>query len=151
MTMNENETRTGSGGEALPLPYLPNPDPETSGFFEAARARRLVVKTCESCGQVLHLPRAYCSHCGSWETNWQDIDGSGHLYAWTVVERMVHPAYVPPYTVILVDLAAVPIRMVGNMPGRPALRVGQPMELWWWEPAAGLTLPNWRPLEPAGS
>ena len=68
-------------------------DRETGGFFQAAKEHRLVVKGCDGCGAVLHLPRAYCYHCGSWDTSWHDVEGGGTLYAWTVVERPFHPAY----------------------------------------------------------
>ena len=28
---------------------------------------------------VLHLPRAYCHHCGSWEAHWQPVSGHGRV------------------------------------------------------------------------
>ena len=120
-------------------------DRETGGFFQAAKEHRLVVKGCDGCGAVLHLPRAYCYHCGSWDTSWHDVEGGGTLYAWTVVERPFHPAYETPYTVVLVDLDGAPgVRLAGNLAGRPDLRAGQSMELWWDDVAEGVVLPNWR-------
>jgi uncharacterized protein len=127
-------------------------DRDSGGFFQAAQERRLVVKRCRSCATALHLPRAYCYHCGSWDTAWEDTDGAATLYAWTVVVRPFHAAYPVPYTVVLVDLVAAPgVRLAGYLDGRPELRAGQPMELWWDEvdPGGGapVTLPNWRPAE----
>jgi uncharacterized OB-fold protein len=126
-------------------------DRDTGGFFRAAQERRLVVKACRACGTSLHLPRAYCYHCGSWDTDWRDVDGGATLYGWTVVTRQFHPAYPSPYTVVLVDLDGAPgVRLVGHIAGRPDLRAGQPMELWWDEvdTADGppMLLPNWRPV-----
>lgn len=134
-----------------PLRILPvDDDRDTGGFFQAAQERRLVVKTCRACDASLHLPRAYCYHCGSWDTDWREVGGAATLYGWTVVVRQFHPAYPSPYTVVLVDLEeAVGVRLVGYLDGRPDLRAGQPMELWWDEVDAGddapVVLPNWRP------
>lgn len=126
-------------------------DRDTGGFFQAARERRLVVKACHSCATPLHLPRAYCYHCGSWDTGWREVGGAATLYAWTVVVRQFHPAYPAPYTVVLVDLDEAPaVRLAGYFAGRPELRAGQPMELWWDEVDTGdgppVALPNWRPV-----
>jgi len=125
-------------------------DRDTGGFFQAAQQRRLVVKACRACGTPLHLPRAYCYHCGSWDTAWREVGGAATLYAWTVVVRPFHAAYPVPYTVVLVDLDEAPgVRLAGYLDGRPELRPGQPMELWWDEVAAAdggvVVLPNWRP------
>ena len=72
-------------------------DRDSGGFFQAAQQRRLVVKRCRSCAAPLHLPRAYCYHCGSWDSAWEEVDGAGTLYAWTVVVRPFHAAYPVPY------------------------------------------------------
>ena len=79
-------------------------DRDTAGFWEAARRHELVVRACDHCGTVLHLPRAYCHTCGSWDGHWQVVTGHGHLYSWTTVEHQVHPAYPVPYTIVLVEL-----------------------------------------------
>jgi uncharacterized OB-fold protein len=128
-------------------------DRDSGGFFQAAQERRLVVKSCRDCDRALHLPRAYCYHCGSWDTGWREVGGAATLYAWTVVVRPFHAAYPVPYTVVLVDLDEAPgVRLVGYVDGRPELRAGQPMELWWDEVEAGdgdvVVLPNWRPRTP---
>ena len=82
---------------------------------------------CNGCDAVLHVPVAYCHRCGSWDTRWQVVAGTGSLYSWTVVAHQVHPAYPVPYTVVLVELDDHPeARLVGQLPGRPALEAGQP-------------------------
>jgi uncharacterized OB-fold protein len=73
-----------------PLPVID--DPDTGGFFAAAARGELALCTCTQCGTVLHLPRAYCSACGSWDTTWRTVAGRGRLYSWTTVEHQVHPA-----------------------------------------------------------
>ena len=122
-------------------------DQDTGGFFAAAAEHRLVVRTCLECGAHLHLPRAYCAHCRTWNTTWTDVAGDGgSLYAWTVVDRPAHPAYPVPYTVVLVDVDDAPgVRLVGHLPGRPELSAGQRMRLRFDVVGDGVVLPNWEP------
>jgi uncharacterized OB-fold protein len=122
-------------------------DRDTAGFWEAARRRELVVRACSSCGTVLHLPTAYCHSCGSWDGEWRPVAGRGRLYAWTVVEHQVHPAYPVPYTIVLVELDDAPgVRFVGSLHGAPPLADGQAMEVWFEELDDGAVLPQWRPV-----
>ena len=51
--------------ETAPRPLPVDDDIDTAGFFEAARRGELVVRACDRCGAVLHVPRAYCRTCGS--------------------------------------------------------------------------------------
>ena len=46
-------------------------DHDTGGFFEAAARGELVVRACSKCGAILHVPRAYCHTCGSWDGEWR--------------------------------------------------------------------------------
>lgn len=120
-------------------------DVDTGGFFAAAAEGRLALRTCTACEAVLHLPKSYCHHCGSWDTTWQDVAPTGTLYTFTVVEHQVHPAFPVPYTIVLVSLDEHPgVRLVGHIPGRPALEIGMPMELHIETVGSG-TVPNWRP------
>ena len=127
-----------------PLPRID--DPDTGGFFAAAAGDVLALCTCGACGAVLHLPRAYCHHCGAWETTWRPVSGDGRLYSWTTVEHQVHPAFPVPYTVVLVELADEPgARLVGYLPGRPELEAGMAMRVWFEAVADDTKLPQWSP------
>jgi uncharacterized protein len=130
------------------LPFVD--DLDTGGFFEAAARGELVLRRCDDCDAVLHVPRMYCRHCRSWNGRWQPIDGSATLYSWTVVTHQVHPAYPTPYTVVLVDLDEAPgTHLVGQVPGAPELHAGMAMELWFDELGSvdgrPAVVPNWRP------
>jgi uncharacterized protein len=126
-------------------------DRDTAGFWEAARRGELVVRRCTSCDAVLHMPRAYCHHCGSWETAWRPVPGTGTLYSWTVVAHQVHPSFPVPFTVVLVDVDDAPgARMAGYLPGEPALTEGQPMTVWFEDVGDDVVLPQWRPA-PTGA
>jgi uncharacterized OB-fold protein len=128
-------------------PILPvDDDGVTGGFWAAARRHELVVRVCDDCGTVLHLPRAYCHVCHSWDGHWQPVSGRARIYSWTIVEHQVHPAYPVPYTIVLVELEDVPgVRMIGSLPGTPELVEGQGMQVWFEERQHGVVVPQWQP------
>lgn len=123
-------------------------DRDTSGFWVAAARGELVVRTCRSCGRSLHLPRNHCSGCGRDDPWWRPVSGLARLYSWTTVEHQVHPGFPVPYTVVLVELDDAPgVRLVGRLPGRPALRAGAPMRVRFEQIDDDTALPQWEPLE----
>ena len=126
-------------------PLIPATDDiDTGGFFDAARRGQLAIRLCNRCDAVLHMPRAYCHYCGSWDGRWQPVAGTGSVYSWTVVEHQVHPSYPVPYTVVLVELDDYPAaRLIGRLPGRQDLAPGQPMRVWF-ETIDHVAVPQWR-------
>ena len=122
-------------------------DLDTAGFWDAARRGELAVRVCDDCGHVLHLPRAYCHRCGSWAGSWQPVSGRAHLYSWTTVVHQVHPAFPPPYTIVLVELDDHPgVRLVGHLHGEALLCAGQAMQVSFEAFEDGTVLPQWQPL-----
>jgi uncharacterized OB-fold protein len=141
-------TQDGPAGDvALAARIRPvTDDRDTGGFWEGARQGQLRIRQCASCGNFLHMPRAYCSACRSWETRWQPVSGQGHLYSYTVAEHQVHPAFPVPYTIVLVELDDAPgVRLVGEVPGAPELVIGQAMEVWFEQLSVDVVLPQWKP------
>ena len=132
--------------QTVPQRLIPvDDDLDTGGIFAAAKRGQIAVRRCNGCDAVLHVPVAYCRHCGSWDGRWQDVAGRATLYSWTVVEHQVHPAYPVPYTVVVVDLDELPgTHMLGRIDGAPELHAGQPMEAWF-EEIGGTVVPQWRP------
>jgi len=59
--------------------------PETQAYWTAADQGRLLVKRCNSCGQVHHYPRDICPHCLSVDTVWQDAAGTGVVYSFSTM------------------------------------------------------------------
>jgi uncharacterized protein len=125
-------------------------DRDTGGFFAAAREGRLVVRRCNGCDAVLHVPRAYCARCGCFDGRWQDVAGTGSVHSWTVVEHQVHPAFPVPYTIVLVDVDvdvavddAPAVRMVGHLPGVPDLVAGQRVRVRFDRVADDVVVPGW--------
>lgn len=128
-----------------PVPIVT--DPDTGGFFESAARDMLALCTCVGCDAVLHLPGPRCSRCGSFETRWRPVSGKGRLYSWTTVEHQVHPAFPPPYTIVLVELDDAPgTRLLGHLPGRPKLAPGMAMRVWFEPVADEVKLPQWQPV-----
>jgi uncharacterized OB-fold protein len=122
-------------------------DRDTGGFWAAARRRELAVQMCNDCEAVLHLPRAYCHECGSWDSRWQAVAGTGRVYSWTTVDHQVHPSYPAPYTIVLVELTDYPqVRLIGHLPGAPELSEGQPLRVRFEELDDGVVLPQWEPV-----
>jgi uncharacterized OB-fold protein len=114
-------------------------DIDTAGFFQSGR---LVVRRCDGCDAVLHMPVAYCRQCGSFAGRWAEVPPLGRIYSYTVVTHQVHPDFPAPYTVILVELDEVPeVRLVGRLDGRPDVYIGQPVVA---EFTDGTPLPIWR-------
>ncbi len=147
---------SGAGGGAGPArvadPRLVprDDDRDTGGFFQAARRGELVVRMCNGCDGLLHMPRAYCHTCGSWDGRWQSVAGTGSVYSWTVVTHQVHPFFPVPYTVVLVQLDDVPAaRLVGHLPGAYPITAGQPMRVWFETVADGVVIPQWKPQLPS--
>jgi uncharacterized OB-fold protein len=121
-------------------------DRETAPFFACAAQDKLCVKACRSCGRGIHPPVPHCPYCGSADTYWRDVSGTGTLYAWSTVMHQVHPDFPTPYTIVVVQLDDVPeVRLVGHLEGQPELRVRQPMQVCFNRLAEGVVLPNWRP------
>lgn len=127
----------------LPIPVTD--DADTGGFWEASAEGAVRVRRCDACAAVLHLPKVYCHRCGSWDSSWQDVQPRGTLYTWTTTYRELRPGFTPPYTVVLVDLDDAPgARLVGYLPGEPALRMGMAMRAEF-EPRGDTTLVQWVP------
>lgn len=127
-----------------PLPVVD--DEETAGFWQAATKHRLVVRTCNTCGTKLHLPKSYCHRCGSWDVGWRDVRPAGSVYSWTVLHHTIHEAFPAPCTIVLVALDEDPsIRFIGQIPGAAELYEGMPMRVRFEDIEPGVTLPQWEP------
>lgn len=122
-------------------------DHDTGGHWHAAREGHVALRTCDDCGKVLHLPRAYCSGCGGWNTSWTPVAPTGTLYSYTVTERELRAGFEPPYTVVVVELDEAPgARLFGHLPGRPELEIGMPMRARFDRVDDDVTLVQWDPV-----
>ena len=119
-------------------------DLDTAGFFRAAADNDVAVLFCGTCDAVLHLPRAYCRHCGAFDPQWRTVEPSGTVYSFSVITHQVHPDFDVPYTVVLVELdAPAGVRLIAHLPGRPDVRIGQGVVASFVHFPDGVTMPNW--------
>lgn len=98
-----------------PTPEITEP---AAAFWDAARARRLVIQRCATCGRWQHPPRPWCVTCLSDAVDFADASGLGSVYSFTVVRRAAHPAFTErvPYVYALVDLDEG-VRLITNVVG----------------------------------
>jgi uncharacterized OB-fold protein len=134
-----------------PRPVPVTDDPDTAGFFEAARRGQLALRFCPRCNLVVHFPRAYCDRCPGSATEWRTVRPAATLYSFTRCEHQVHRAFPVPYTLVLVELDDHPgARLVGHLPGTPELVIGAPMRVSFEELPDGSVLPQWSPVPATG-
>lgn len=131
--------------DAVPLPKPPvTDDPDTGPFFDHVQRRTLGIQVCTGCQRAVHLPQRYCYHCGTWSNEWVEVSGRGRIYTWTAIHHQMDPAFPPPFTIIVVELADRPeVRLIGNLPGCPELAVGQAVVVRYEEMTDGVLIPQW--------
>lgn len=69
-----------------------------ASYWKGLAEGRLLMPRCRDCGQW-HWPSVYrCSHCGSWEQGWEEVEPRGEVYTWTRtfhrfqgIDRIKHP------------------------------------------------------------
>lgn len=66
---------------------VPTVEDETRPYWEAAKAGRLLIKRCNSCGRVHHYPRPFCPTCWSEDVEWHVASGRGTVYTYSIVFR----------------------------------------------------------------
>ena len=128
---------------AKPLPRL---DPLTRPFWEHARAGRLAVQVCDSCGDKHFPPSPICPNCNNDAQSWQPVSGRGVLESWVTFHRAYWPGFAAdlPYDVCLVRLAEGPL-LLGNFDGDTAgARLGAAVEVVFEPVSDAVTLPKWR-------
>ena len=110
----------------------PRPRPaitqDNAFWFEGARAHRLLIQHCTSCGTLRHPPLPACATCGSLEWDTVESSGRGTLYSYVVVHYPQVPAFEYPLPIGLVELAEG-TRVVANIGGVAPDRIEVGMEL----------------------
>ena len=87
---------------------LVNSDPEARAYFEGLGRGVILLQQCAECDRRQFPPRVHCSHCGGRQLSWEEVGGSGTVYARTINRRAPEAAFEKflPYAVALVDLDA---------------------------------------------
>jgi hypothetical protein len=121
---------------------VPEANPETKPFWDAATEGRLLIKKCVTCGQVHFYPRAICPFCGSDKTEWVTASGRGTVYSYSVMRR------VPiPYALAYVTLEEG-VTMMTNIVDcdLDAIRIGQRVTVAFKPSEGGPPVPMFRPM-----
>lgn len=130
----------------LPAPTSA-PDGLSQPYWDGTRQGKLCIQKCLGCHAWQWGPEWICHRCHSFDLGWQEIEGKGRIYSYERPHHPVHPVLKGhgPYIVVLVELPAYGVRMVGNLLGDPAQHVpiGASVEAVF-EPHDGFTLVQWR-------
>ena len=122
----------------IPAPPV---SPETKPFWDAAAEGTLLLKHCESCGELHYYPRAACPFCGSERTAWQPASGRGTIYSYSVFRRA--PV---PYAIAYVTLDEGPTMMTNIVEADlDALRIGQRVRVRFTPTDGGPPVPTFAP------
>jgi uncharacterized OB-fold protein len=114
-----------------------NPNAYTEPFWNAARQHRLVCQQCTGCDAFRMPPAPYCWRCGSSDSAWRELAGTGRVYSYTVVNYSISPEIRPedlPYTVVVVALdGAQGTKYIANLvgPGCQTPSIGAAVEVVW--------------------
>ena len=98
----------------------PRPRPaitqDNAFWFEGARAHRLLIQHCTSCGTLRHPPLPACGVCGSLEWDTVESSGRGTLYSYAVVHYPQVASFEYPLPIGLIELEEG-TRVVANLGG----------------------------------
>lgn len=112
----------------VPAPDLE--DPVFRPYWQGAAQGKLMLPRCRGCGRMNWPPRAICLECRASDFTWEQHRPSGTLFSWTVVGRATAPGYVDvPYTVGIIALDDVPVRLMGQVVGVDPKNVAMGMRL----------------------
>ncbi len=77
---------------------------ESKPFFDAAAEGKFLIKRCTACGEAHWYPRTMCPHCHSDQTVWEESQGQGVVYSFSIMRKSPSG----PYALAYVTLAEGP-------------------------------------------
>lgn len=110
-------------------------------FWDAVKGHELKLQRCAECKHWLAPPRPMCPACQSRESEWVPVSGRGTVHSFVTYRESPHPAFVAPYSVVLVELEEG-VRLVSNPDGiePDELEIGMPVEIVFGDVDDALTL-----------
>ena len=110
----------------------PLPDRDTAPFWEAQNNHELKFQRCTGCETVRYPVGPLCPECYSFDFEWITSSGRGTIYSYTVVRHQTHPAFAPPYTVLLVEMEEGP-RIIAQLqaPEDARFAIDTPVHIEW--------------------
>jgi uncharacterized OB-fold protein len=128
----------------IPRPY---PSLLSRPYWEGCQRGELLFQRCADCGGVTHTPALICAHCTSRALSWEASKGTGAVYSWTTVWRPQTPAFVVPYTAVIVDMDEG-WQILSNLIGceHDAVEIGTRVRVEFHPLDENITLPYFRPI-----
>lgn len=90
---------------------LPRRTRDSDPFWDACGSHRLVVQRCTACAATRYPPMPGCPACSSMGVAWEELAPRGTVVRSTVVHARVHPAFDPPYALVVVAIDNGPMIM----------------------------------------
>jgi uncharacterized OB-fold protein len=126
---------------------VPAVTPEMREFFDGARAGRLMVQKCESCGRLRFPAHDLCSKCNSTESRWVPVSGRGEVFSFNIMHQLYHPGFAGqvPYAVVVVELEEG-CKFISNLLGVEPhdIRCGMPVEVTFEKLSDDVSIPKFR-------
>ena len=122
-------------------------DPWTAPFWEATARHELVCARCVGCGVFRMPPTPFCHACRRQDISWDECEGRGTVYSYTVIRHAVIDELREhvPYIIALVDLTDAPgVRLVVNLLGMDPdqATIGMAVDIVWDDVREGVTIPR---------
>ena len=135
--------------DSPPLKPVSEPDALTEPFFAAGAEGRLLLATCDGCGEMRLPTSPACPSCLGEGYEWNEVSGRGTVFSYTVMRQQNVGGFEGdvPYVTLLVELEEQPqLFMLSFLPGSAAaqLAVGQSVEVVFEEVDEGMVLPQFR-------
>jgi hypothetical protein len=88
------------------VPGTPAPVPSlfSAPYWEGCARDELRFLRCANCHLAIADAARICWRCHSRELGWEESQGRGRLYSWTIVWRPQTPIFAVPYSVAIVEL-----------------------------------------------
>jgi len=127
-----------------PIPAI---TPEMREFFDGARAGRLMLQKCDSCGRLRFPAHELCSKCNSTASRWVPVSGRGEVFSFNIMHQVYHPGFAAevPYAVVVVELEEG-CKFVSNLLGvKPhEIKCGMPVEVTFEKLSDEVSMPKFR-------
>ncbi len=127
-----------------PIPAI---TPDLREFFDGARAGRLMVQKCDSCGRLRFPAHDLCSKCNSTASRWVPVSGRGEVFSFNIMHQVYHPGFAGevPYAVVVVELEEG-CKFISNLLGvKPHdIRCGMPVEVVFEKLSDEVSIPKFR-------
>jgi uncharacterized protein len=130
---------------AKPVPTI---DADSAPYWNGARENKLMIQRERSTGRCFLYSRRLVPGVDDAQVEWIQASGKGTIYSFTVAHAPAGPAFKAdvPYVVASIELEEGARILTNIVTDRPdALRIGQPVQVFFDKVSDELTIPKFRP------